>query len=124
MTRAAPCPCRRVPCSGPQWPPPQAEADGGHPGAEGGVDTSGAVLDYNTAIGSRCELLGGVKEKIGSRLTALDHRRAEEVFAKVMPEAGQLKLSPALFHGAARRDTNGQSERFERLRNSVDRFSD
>jgi hypothetical protein len=41
---------------------------------------------------------------------------------KVMPEAGQLKFSPDLFHGAARRDTNGQSKRSQHLGNSVDRY--
>ena len=97
------------------------EADSSHPGGEGGVDTGRAVFDDETAIWRRCELLRGVKKQIGSRLTPLDHCRAEEIFAKVMAEAGQLKFSPDLLHGAARRNTNGQSQRTERLGNSPDR---
>ena len=78
------------------------EADSSHAGGEGGVDTGRAVFDDETAIRGRCEALRGIKKQIGSWLTPQDHCRAEEIFAEVMAEAGQLKFSSDLRHGAAR----------------------
>jgi len=59
-----------------------AEADRGHPGGARRSDPRRAVLDDETVIRRRREPLGGIKEQIGSRLTARDHRRGEQVFAK------------------------------------------
>ena len=69
-----------------------AEADRGHAGGECGVDTGRTVLDYKAALGRRRELLRGITEQIGRRLSPRDHRRTEEVLAKPREQARQLEL--------------------------------
>jgi len=47
-----------------------AEADSGHPSGEGGIDTGRTVLDDETVIRARRELLRGIEEQIGRWFTA------------------------------------------------------
>ena len=69
-----------------------AEADRRHAGGDGGIDPCRAVLDNQTVLRRGREPLRSIKEQIGRRLAARDHRGAEQVFAETREEAGDLQF--------------------------------
>ena len=66
------------------------EADRGHIGGERGIDPRRAVLDDQTAVRRCRQTLRSMQKQVRRRLTACDHCRAEQVFAKAAQESGQL----------------------------------
>ena len=58
------------------------EADRGHPGRYAGANAMRAVLDDDRRFRCDAELSGRMQEKVGMRLAARDHRRAENVCAE------------------------------------------
>ena len=64
------------------------KADRRHSGGNSGIDPRRTVLDHQAARRRCTELFGGIEEQIWRRLTARDHRRAEQVLAKMHEKPG------------------------------------
>src|SRR6516164_6528961 len=98
-----------------------AKADSGHSGSDAGIDAGRTVLDDKAAVRHRRELLRGIQEKIRRRLATRNHRRAEQVFTKMLEETGEFEFSLDLLRCAARCNANGQLQPMEGLVNSLNR---
>ena len=58
---------------------PAAEPDDRHAGRGGSLDAHGAVFDHDAVLARRIELPCREQEEVGSRLSPLDLRGAEDV---------------------------------------------
>src|SRR6516164_4649102 len=100
---------------------PPRKADRGHAGGNCGANPCRAVLDYETAVRRRRQMPRGIQKQVRRRLTACNHRRAEQTFAKVSQKIGQLQFVTDLLRAAARRNADGQWQPIEHFGNSRDR---
>ena len=65
-----------------------AKSDDGHAGGDGSLYANGAVFDDDAMLARRIELPGCEEEEIGSRLSPLDLRGAEDVRIEERQQAG------------------------------------
>src|SRR5215469_559524 len=98
-----------------------AKADSSHSGSNGGIDAGPTVLDDKAAVRHRRQPLRGIEEKIRRRLATRNHRRAKQVFTKMLVETGEFEFSADLLRCAARCNANGQLQPIEGLANSLNR---